>query len=73
MGYAPVKDSEVSANGSSDHEINRKYDEPRDGVCPSKKNTLKGVCPNQNDGFVDPVFLLDAFPLDGKTRYLFIW
>ena len=32
---APVKDSEVSANGSNDHEINRRYDKPRKGVCPS--------------------------------------
>ena len=35
MGYAPVKDSEVSANGSNDHEINRRYDKHRKGVCPS--------------------------------------
>ena len=34
-GDAPVKDSEVSANGSNDHEINRRYDKHRKGVCPS--------------------------------------
>ena len=39
--YAPVKDSEVSANGSNNHEINRRYDEPKKGVCPNKR-TLKG-------------------------------
>ena len=30
-----VKDSKVSANGSNDHEINRRYDKPRKRVCPS--------------------------------------
>ena len=45
MGYALVKDSKISVNGSNDHEINRKYDEPRDGVCPNKeiKNTKRGM------------------------------
>ena len=32
---APVKDSEVSTSGSNDHEINRRYDKTRNGVCPS--------------------------------------
>ena len=36
MGYALVKDSKISANGSNDHEINKRYDEPRDGICPNK-------------------------------------
>ena len=44
-GYALVKDSKVSANVSNDHEINRRYDEPREGVCPNKR-VLKGVCPS---------------------------
>ena len=46
MWYVPVKDSKISANVSNDHEINRRYDEPREGVCPSKKKTLRGVCPS---------------------------
>ena len=45
MRYAPVKDSKVSANGSNDHEINRRYDEPEEGVCLSRR-VLKGVCPS---------------------------
>ena len=45
MGYASIKDSEISTNGSNDHEINRRYDEPRDGVCPNKR-VLNGVYPN---------------------------
>ena len=32
---APVKDSEVLANGSNDNEINRRYDKPRNRICPS--------------------------------------
>ena len=44
-GYALVKDSKVSANVSNDHKINRRYDEPREGVCPNKR-VLKGVCPS---------------------------
>ena len=35
MRYASVKDSKISTNGSNDHEINMRYDEPREGVCPS--------------------------------------
>ena len=35
MGDPLVKYSEVSANGLNDHEINKRYDEPKDGVCPS--------------------------------------
>ena len=34
-GDAPVKDLEVSTYGSNDHKINRRYDKPRNGVCPS--------------------------------------
>ena len=34
-GDAPVKDSEVSTYGSNDHKINRRYDKPRNEVCPS--------------------------------------
>ena len=30
---ALIKDSKVSANGSNDQEINRRYDKPRNGVC----------------------------------------
>ena len=48
MGYATVKDSEVSANGSNDHEINRRYDEPKKGICPNKR-TLKGGMPRYDD------------------------
>ena len=44
-GYALVKDSKVSENVSNNHEINRRYDEPRDGVCPNKR-VLNGVYPN---------------------------
>ena len=35
MGDTLVKDSKVSTNGSNDHEINRRYDKPINGVCPS--------------------------------------
>ena len=35
MGDPLVKYSEVSANGLNDHEINKRYDKPRNGVCPS--------------------------------------
>ena len=45
MGYASIKDSEISTNGSNDHEINRRYDEPIEGVCLSRR-VLKGVCPS---------------------------
>ena len=44
-GFALVKGSEVSVNGSNDHEINMRYDEPREGICPSRR-VLKGVCPS---------------------------
>ena len=44
-GFALVKDSEVSVNGLNDHEINMRYDEPRDDICPSRR-VLKGVCPS---------------------------
>ena len=44
-GFALVKDSEVSVNGLNDHEINMRYDEPREGICPSRR-VLKGVCPS---------------------------
>ena len=33
----------ISANGLNDHEINRGYDEPRDGVYPGRR-VLKRVC-----------------------------
>ena len=45
-GYALVKDSKVSANVSNDHKINRRYDEPREDVCPNKR-VLNGVCPSR--------------------------
>ena len=48
MGYATIKDSEVLANGSNDHEINRRYDEPKKGICPNKR-TLKGGMPRYDD------------------------
>ena len=32
---APTKDSEVSTNGLNNQEINRRYDKPINGVCPS--------------------------------------
>ena len=35
MRYASVKDSKISTNGSNDHEINMRYDKPRNGVFPS--------------------------------------
>ena len=46
--YAPIKDSEVSTNGSNDHEISTRCGKPKEGGMPQQKSA-KGGMPQYDD------------------------